>query len=1242
MNSGDKLIKLRDRWLKPEIRTQTPDIYTFQESHSSPEVEKVWNLVLPGHVVYAHGPEGRKGILLGVHPGSPARIHSSVSDKEGRYIVANCEVKDERFTVVSVYIAPNYTVDMYRSLLNEIASCIEVFGNNRVVWAGDFNVCMSKTQDCYRDHSVFEQRRRVLFPFLDAQELTDVWRSMHPFETRYTHFTRTPQAFALTRLDYIFTSPAFLTSVVNSNIGNLYMTDHSPLTLDFLIKHETPGKGYWKFPEFLLSDEEFSAGLKKRIPQLVEENPGADPALLWDTVKCGIRSFAIEYLAANKRERKKIIEKIESQISEATLLRDTMTHDPYKVQFYKDKVQSLQEQLDQTFFKLNNKARQLQDAQKHYESNRCTKFYFTQPGRKNDAIKCLFNKQGDRVFEPKGILYECKQFYDSLYKQPNVAIDSDVQKKFLAHIPKTVLNDVGISALSTEINLDEVHEALKSMKKRSVPGLDGLTVEFYVTHWNLVKDLLFASYTFAFQTKKLSLSQRRGIIRLIPKQDQNPLFVSSWRPISLLQVDFKILTKLFAKRLSLFLPDMIHADQKGFIQGRSIHENLVDIQAVMAACEDQSTESVLLLLDIHKAFDSVGWSFLRSVLREFQFPEYFISWFDIFYAGKELRVTNNGLLSDPIFPECGVAQGCCISPLFFILAIEVLALALRENPKIEGIILFKYTKKLNFLADDGILTLRWTQGTLDELLKVLQDFSFVSNLTVNKHKSVIVPLSGESLSPLQGMEYFKVCREGTFRYLGIDWDVRTPTIPRAKTSVQNNLYAPVSEIRSIANTRNEYFHTTLGRILNVKILMVSRLTYKLSALPSPSMAWFHKLQSYLNDYIWKNKKHHLAAKWCYQPIEQGGLNMINICWQDQALKLSWISKALFSPPAFWSAQLRDCLPLPLEDWLCCNISPSHVYWSVKQSLNPLCKAVLKHWCTLHFTPNGNHVGLLRIGFNSVLAKNKFRCVFNTSYLAKLEAIGLHSVSDLIDEFDNFNASQKKTLHLTRLMDMLPSEWLTQVDSGNYGDMPEIEKLMFKPFTVHQCYELIRVHSDPGPVRAIAQWETELECDGLASQWKNICSLYKVVIPVKIREFHIKFVNRLYPMNNVIAKYMPTCSDQCPFCNNVKDSVVHSFWECYKIKHLWEELIAFCKDKVSATETYSKKNCLLLGFKNPVLDYVTILCKYHIHMLRFFRDDFTFEALRKRIFRAKTLDLLAFKNLRLVSAKKTVAVWKQID
>ena len=106
------------------------------------------------------------------------------------------------------------------------------------------------------------------------------------------------------------------------------------------------------------------------------------------------------------------------------------------------------------------------------------------------------------------------------------------------------------------ITMDECLEALKDFKSRKTPGTHGFPAEFYRFFWTNVGNELIGSFNYAFKSGSLSISQRRGIISLIPKKFKDKTIQENLRPISLLNVDYKILTKTIAKRLEKVLPNL--------------------------------------------------------------------------------------------------------------------------------------------------------------------------------------------------------------------------------------------------------------------------------------------------------------------------------------------------------------------------------------------------------------------------------------------------------------------------------------------------------------------------------------------------------------------------------------------------------------------------------------------------------------------------------------------------------------
>ena len=131
------------------------------------------------------------------------------------------------------------------------------------------------------------------------------------------------------------------------------------------------------------------------------------------------------------------------------------------------------------------------------------------------------------------------------------------------------------------VSENECLNALKEFKNAKSPGSDGFSAEFYRFFWPELGPEMVASFNYGFRTGTLSISQRRGIISLIPKKNKDKTLLENLRPVSLLNTDYKILTKTIAKRLEKVLPKIINSDQTGYVKGRFIGENVRLIQDVM-------------------------------------------------------------------------------------------------------------------------------------------------------------------------------------------------------------------------------------------------------------------------------------------------------------------------------------------------------------------------------------------------------------------------------------------------------------------------------------------------------------------------------------------------------------------------------------------------------------------------------------------------------------------------------------
>ena len=174
--------------------------------------------------------------------------------------------------------------------------------------------------------------------------------------------------------------------------------------------------------------------------------------------------------------------------------------------------------------------------------------------------------------DPVVIMSHIRSFYSSLYKRRS----SKNEKECLEYLRSFSLPQIrSCECESCEglLTRKECWEALQSMKNRKSPGNDGLTKECYVCFVNEISPLLIDVLNHSYQTGQLSTSQRQALITLIEKKEKDKRYIKNWRPISLINVDAKLASKVLAGRIKKVLPNIIKHDQMAYVTGKYIGES---------------------------------------------------------------------------------------------------------------------------------------------------------------------------------------------------------------------------------------------------------------------------------------------------------------------------------------------------------------------------------------------------------------------------------------------------------------------------------------------------------------------------------------------------------------------------------------------------------------------------------------------------------------------------------------------
>ena len=631
------------------------------------------------------------------------------------------------FRVANIY-APNRNPDR-NSFLDEISGLLDP--SFPTFLCGDFNCVMDPSLDRRGSNSLPSSYREScvqLKRLFDDAGVSDIWRLKNPSGRTFTWTS--PDGSKASRIDMIGCPETWTPNVTSTDIVVCPYSDHDAVTTTFSVPEAIPqGSGYWKFNISILDEPDYK-DLVSSFWGSWQKLKASYPTLnsWWDVGKFKLKSLTIRYCTRRLRAQKSARLEL---TREADLLKaqvdagHTSALDSYKDATAKIAALDLEEARGA---QTRSRARWCEEG----ESSSSYFFRLEKKRQKESHISGIHLPDKSVVSDLPGLLHGWSAFYKSLFS----SIDTDLvaQEDLLANVEST-LNKEDSELCEGPLSLEEAHCALSGMARRKAPGLDGFPMEFYLSFWHLLGPDLVDVLNRAHFSGTLSTSQRRGLITLVFKKGDR-LNMANWRPITLLNVDYKIAARSIAGRLLKVIDRVVSPDQTCGVPGRYIGENVRLLQDAVAYANEQDLPLAILSLDQEKAFDRVEWSFLYNTLNRMGFGPSFVSWIRTFYTGPQSSVNVNGHLSNFFSLSRGVRQGCPLSPLLYVLVAEVLACNIRACPSITGLSIPGAAEPylLSQYADDTSLLLT-SDNAIRDVFKVYDKYERASGAKLNQSKT---------------------------------------------------------------------------------------------------------------------------------------------------------------------------------------------------------------------------------------------------------------------------------------------------------------------------------------------------------------------------------------------------------------------------------------------------------------------------------------------------------------------------
>ncbi|GBG88555.1 hypothetical protein CBR_g48024 [Chara braunii] len=735
------------------------DILCLQETKLAEEkfdlIQKWWE----GPQFWSPAQGTRGGVAILLHRNLQGSVLDAETDLWGKWAWVRLQVGKKEWVLATVY-SPT-----------DVAARVEFFTNlqrivpqsENVVILGDWNLSLDEALR-KGSRSAGRKDTAALLDLIQERDLSDPFRWLNPEDPGFTWFSSARREgdgreVVRRRLDYCLVGKGLAQSVTYVQQISHPLSDHKPVAVDIVMTGEVErGESYFKLNSQNLEDSGLRSWVSTHMENWQATRLSFPSTTKWLdgglAVISGVLNVSSRILA---RERNKEEDLCRRRVEEAE--RRMESHPISELVWAKERERRLAE-----WDKLQV------EKQQRWEETLRIKDIQTYDMMSNETFRRLlpsisfqqvvqlqhpFDRTAQHATSNEGMLEYVRMYYSDILtaRRTQDTVDTDLTQELNMWEDTAVQLEVSDRLLlDRPITEEELKQTLRVMTAGKCPGRDGLTVEFHGACWDALGPPLVEVVNEVLLDGKLGGAMTHRVILVMFKKGD--------------KANIKILAKALTLRLGKVLPKLVEKDQGAFVQGRSIFINILTGIESIEAIQAEEMNLVVLLLDIEKTYDRVGWSFVLTTMRKMGFSPGFCKWVIAMYMYATSAVQVNGHLSDKFQLTRSLRQGCPLAPLLFVLELEVPLNRIRNHPRIQGLPLSSDKEcRTKALADDLFLISANTVESLEAVKDVLLEYSGLYEASVNWNKSTYLLPEDSALRVEWGMQ--RVNAETCERFLGV-------------------------------------------------------------------------------------------------------------------------------------------------------------------------------------------------------------------------------------------------------------------------------------------------------------------------------------------------------------------------------------------------------------------------------------------------------------------------------------------